>query len=283
VILVTGAAGKTGLAVLSTLGEKGVGVRAFIHTQEQEKLVRQAGAAEVIIGNLLDAKSLERVVKNIEAIYLICPNVHPKEFDICMSFIKAARDAGSKRIVYHSVLFPQIEAMPHHWQKMRVEEALIQSGLEFTILQPASYMQNILPYWDAIKGGEYRVPYSIESVFSPVDLGDVAEVASQVLTNKGHESATYQLAGTERLSSQQMAELMGAYLGKTVIAQFQPSDDWMETAKDRGMDAYAIEALSNMFSYYDRYGFSGSGLMLEHLLGRPATTFTQFLSRLGKR
>ena len=278
-ILVTGAAGKTGLSVISAIAKKAHPVRALIHNDAQS-VVREVGAKEIVVGDLQDDASLSNAVIGVEAIYLICPNVHPNEFEIAKSIIELAKKNGVKRIVYHSVMFPQIEAMPHHWQKLRVEELLIQSGLEFTILQPASYMQIILPYWDAIKGGEYRVPYSIESVFSPIDLEDVAEVACLVLTNRGHESAIYQLAGPEPLSSRQMAELISVSLGKTVIAHTLPIDVWTKNAKNRGMDSYAIETLSKMFSYYDQHGFAGSGLMLEHLLGRPATTFSKFLFHL---
>ena len=62
--------------------------------------------------------------------------------------IRAAQSAGVERFVYHSVLHPQVEIMAHHWQKMRVEEQLFESGLSFTILQPAAYMQNVLAGWD---------------------------------------------------------------------------------------------------------------------------------------
>ena len=75
--------------------------------------------------------------------------------------IGAAREADVEHLVFHSVLHPQIEAMPHHWQKMRVEELLLQSGLHYTILQPTIYMQNILASWDAIsQNGVYPVPYA---------------------------------------------------------------------------------------------------------------------------
>ena len=59
---------------------------------------------------------------------------------------EAARRAGIRHLVYHSVLHPQVEAMPHHWQKMRVEEQLFAAGLPYTILQPAAYMQNVLAH-----------------------------------------------------------------------------------------------------------------------------------------
>ena len=63
------------------------------------------------------------------SVYHVCPNVSPDEIAIGRVSIAAARSAGVEHFVYHSVLHPQTEAMPHHWLKLRVEEALITSGL----------------------------------------------------------------------------------------------------------------------------------------------------------
>ena len=92
--------------------------------------------------------------------------------------IGEARAAGVQHFVYHSVLHPQVEKMNHHWQKLRVEEMIFESGLPSTILQPAPYMQNLLGGWKSIvEDGVLRVPYSVDSKFSFVDLEDVAEAA----------------------------------------------------------------------------------------------------------
>ena len=82
-----------------------------------------------------------------QAIYHICPNVSRDEVAYARAVAAAARAHGVRRFVYHSVLHPQIEAMPHHWQKMRVEEMLFAAGFDLTVLQPAAYMQNILGVW----------------------------------------------------------------------------------------------------------------------------------------
>jgi uncharacterized protein YbjT (DUF2867 family) len=279
-ILVTSGAGKTGLSILRALSSRGMRTRALVHRADQESSAMNAGANEVVIGDLLDGPSITRALHGVEAIYLICPNVHPRELEIGMAVIAAAKKARVTRFVYHSVMYPQIEEMPHHWQKLRVEEELIKSGLAFTILQPASYMQNILPYWEEItKHGRYRVPYSIDTVFSPVDLGDVAEVASLTLMDTDHDGAIYLLAGQDHLSSRQMAELAGEVLGREVNAVKQPVGDWIDAARKRGLSSYAVDVLPKMFTYYDQHGFVGSSTILEKLLGRKPTTFTQFLSR----
>src|SRR6185369_2935048 len=145
-ILVTGAGGKTGKAVIKALVARGAAVRAFVRSPAHEAALTTLGAA---------------------ATRLAVP-----------------------RLVYHSVLHPQIEAMPHHWAKLRVEEMLFGSTLDATILQPTAYMQNSLAQWELMtREGVYRVPYPIETRLSLVDLDDVAEAAAQVLLDAGHAGA----------------------------------------------------------------------------------------------
>lgn len=271
-ILVTGATGKTGQAVLRALLAAGAATRAFARKPAEN-------ASETMLGNLSDPAAAARALQGIEALYFIAPNVHPHEQELAASWIAAAaKAAGLRRFVYHSVLFPQIEAMPHHWQKLRVEEELIQSELDFTILQPASYMQNVLPYLPAMREqGEYALPYSPHALFSPVDLADVAAAAATVLQQPGHNGAVYQLAGPETLSSAQMAELVGQRIGRPVAARRLPLAEWQ--AANRSLPPYALDTLSAMFAYYNAHGFAASSAQLTALLGYEPGTFADFLAR----
>jgi NAD(P)H dehydrogenase (quinone) len=278
-ILVTGAAGKTGLAVLRALQALGAPRRGLVRSELQADAVSALGA-EPVIGDMQGKGVLAAAMQGARAVYLICPNVHRGELEIGTVAIKAAKDAGVERFVFHSVLYPQIEAMPHHWLKLRVEEQLIASGLDFAILQPASYMQNILPYIDTIRiSGEYLVPYSVDSVFTPVDLHDVAEVAAKVLTTKEHSHAIYALAGPQKLSSKEMAKAAGVAVGIDAKAVEQPIKDWQRAARANKLDDYAIDTLSKMFAFYDEHGFGASSFTLDALLGRRPTSFEEFLRR----
>jgi NAD(P)H dehydrogenase (quinone) len=228
-----------------------------------------------------DRAMMEPAAHGVQAIYHICPNMNPDEVAIGEVVIAAARAAAVERLVYHSVLHPQTEAMPHHWNKLRVEEKLFESGQSYTILQPAAYMQNVLAYWDQIvEQGVYLTPYSVEARLSIVDLEDVAEVAAMVLTEGGHTGATYELAGPEALSQVEVAAILSQRLGRPVHAQVVPLDEWERKARASGTNDYAIETLLKMFRYYDRLGLCGNPNVLNRLLDRPATTFTAFIARI---
>ena len=279
-ILVTGAAGKTGRHVIQELVEKGARIRALVHHREYIERVEEIGAIEVITGDLRDRRVVDQAVEGIRAVYHIPPNVHPDEVAIGKTVISAAQSAEVEHFVYHSVVHPHIEAMPHHWQKMRVEEQLFSCSLAYTILQPAAYMQNILAQWDAlIRDGCYCVPYPLETQLSLVDLKDVAEVARLVLTEDGHAGATYELIGTKPMSQIDVAQTLSDGLGREVTAERTPIEVWERGARDAGLGTYAIETLTQMFLYYEHHDFGGSPQILSRLLGRPPTTLATVIKR----
>lgn len=274
-ILVTGAPGKTGRAVMAALRHHGQPIRALLRSSEQ---TGQLSGVEGVVVDLLDPASLSSKFDGVEAVYHICPNLHPQEVEIGRNVLEAAQHSGVQRFVLHSALHPQVQAMPHHWNKLLVEESLINSGLPFTILQPASYMQNLLSEWWRVRlRSLYHVPYSLEARFSPVDLEEVAEVAAMVLTSDQHNGATYELAGPELHTPQSIANEMGEALGKIVSAVQVPSDQW---PVPEGMDADRRAMLISMFEYYSEHGLWGNPRVLADLLGRPPTTLGDYLNLL---
>ena len=284
-ILVTGASGKSGQAVINALtrrghGQKGMAVRGFIRNEQSITLIKQLGAASVMVGDLTLRDDLVTACQGVETIYHICPNMYPDEFRLGRQLISAAKEAGVRRIVYHSVLHPQTESMPHHWQKLRVEELLFKSGLAYTIVQPAAYMQNVLASRDAIqRQGVYAIPYAATTRLGMVDLHDVAEAVAWVLTEPGHDGATYELAGGEALDQAAVAAILADELARPVVAIPVDRREWATEARTNGLGPYAIDTLLKMFEYYEAYGFWGNPTLLTALLGRSPTTFRDFVRR----
>jgi len=279
-ILITGAAGKTGRAVIRELVSRGQAVRALVHRPEQAQPVKELGVQEVVTGDLSDAEAVGEAARGSETIYHICPNMHPDEVAIGQAVIAAARSAGVPHFVYHSVLHPQVEAMPHHWHKMRVEEQLFESGLSYTILQPAAYMQNVLAQWNRIvQEGVYPVPYRVETRLGMVDLNDMAVAAANVMTEGGHAGANYELVGAEALSQIEVAAVLADCLGRPVRAERVETETWEQRARASGLGSYQIETLVKMFRYYEQHDFWGNPRVLGWLLGRPPATFATFVER----
>ena len=282
-ILVTGAGGKTGKAVVRALAARGAQVRAFARRAEHEPVLRQRGAVEVIAGDLRSSSDLRRALQGVRGVYHICPNVHPDEVAIGQAAIAAASAAGVAQFVFHSVLHPQTESMPHHWNKLRVEAALFTSGLPFTILQPAPYMQNLLAGWEAIAGrGVYSLPYPVKTRLSLVDLEDVAAAAAIVLTEPGHLDAAYELAGTPPMSQTEVAAILSQALGRPVAAVPESVDTWAKRVRAGGMSDAQISTLRKMFDYYARYGLPGNPNILGWLLRRQPASLAGFAAGMAQ-
>jgi uncharacterized protein YbjT (DUF2867 family) len=255
-ILVTGASGKTGRAVIKALLEKQACVRAFVRNAQAGEHLKDLGVNEVVLGDLNQEEDLRRACKGVKTIYHIPPNMCADEVSIAKKLLNAAKANDVWRLVYHSVLHPQVEAMPHHWQKMRVEEKIFESGLSYTILQPAAYMQNILAYWQVItQNGIYRVPYAPTTRLGMVDLLDVAEAASKVMMEDRHSDAIYELAGAECLTQIEVAQVLSEELGREVKAEKLDLAEWEKQARINGLGEYALETLKKMFVYYEQFAF----------------------------
>ena len=274
-LLITGAGGKTGRTLVKVLS-KVESVCALIHREEQVSILKSLGAEKVIIGDMRDQAAIRFAMKDARGVYHICPNMSPDEVGIGKLVIDEARNARVEHFVYHSVLHPQTEKMNHHWQKMRVEEMILESGLPFTILQPAPYMQNLLGGWKSIfEEGVLRVPYSVHAKFSFVDLEDVAEAAKIVLTESKHTNAIYELAGTTPMSHVEVAEILSRVLKRDVRAEKEEIRDWRSRVGSMG--EYSIDNLVMMFEYYDQWGLVGNVNVLRWLLNREPTSLDSFI------
>jgi uncharacterized protein YbjT (DUF2867 family) len=277
--LVTGAAGKTGRHILAALLAKGHAVRALAHSEEGRRDLEAMGVRDVVIGDMLDAAALARAMKGVRAVVHIGPAMHPSESIMGINVIDAAREAGVARFVFSSVAHPQIDALLNHQAKLPVERQLIESRLAYTILQPMHYMQNV-PVRQVVETGVLALPYSLDVPMSFVDLADVGEAAAKVLSEEGHERATYELCGPDYLTYRQVAELIGRESGRKVEARRIP----LETALAnnplvRARGEYGVLGFERLFLYYDRYGLSGNANVLRWLLGRPPGTYADYIKR----
>src|SRR5215208_4906326 len=112
-ILVTGAAGKTGKALVKTLS-KVESVCALVHRDHHRAVMRECGAEKVYVGDMRDETAIRPARQGARRVYHICPNMNPYEVAIAKLVIDQGRKAGVEHFIYHSVLHPQTEKMNHH-------------------------------------------------------------------------------------------------------------------------------------------------------------------------
>jgi uncharacterized protein YbjT (DUF2867 family) len=270
VIVVTGAGGSTGAAVVRALWSRGEQVRALVGSSVPRPELT-ALSADVAATDLTDPAAVEPLLAGADALYLIWPNFDPRETAGAVGLLDAARRAGVPRVVYHSVLRPQARAMPHHAAKDRVEEALDTSGLTWRVLQPCAYADNLHGQFAAVAAtGTFRSPWGLTRAQSLVDLRDVADAAAVLLTEDGLDGGTFEAVGPEPLTAPRIADLLGEWLGREVRAVDAIPDGPVP-------EEYAARCSRLMFDHYRAHGFTGSPRVLEGLLGRPPRTLAAHL------
>ena len=279
-VLVTGASGKTGRRVVTAIARRGGTVRAFVRRAEVGPELLGAGASSIAVGDLSDGASLRRALQGVGQVIHICPPMHPKEDAIAMALIDLCGEMGVNRFVLYSVLHPLLSDVPHHARKLAAERYLVDSGVTYTILEPSRYMQHLVPIWKSVLStGVHNMPFSTTARFSVVDLSDVAEACARVMTEPGHEGATYQLAGPNALSQEDMARILTQVVGKPIRAEAKSLQQVRQEAQVAGMPAERIETMCLMNAHYDAHGLVGNPNVLRWLIGRPLNDFSEFIKR----
>ncbi len=276
-MLVTGAGGKTGRALVGALVARGARVRAVVRSPGRHADL-QADDVDLVAADQRDVAALTAALEGCDAAYAIAPNVSEHEIEMGAAIAEAAARAGVTRLVYHSVIHPQLRAMPHHADKGRVEELVIESGTDWTILQPNAYLQNLGGYLDRLRDGVYPVPYATDRGSAMVDLDEVAEVAARCLLDDVGVHATFELSGPAEVTPEDVAAAAGRRLSLEVVARRQDPDDW--AAANTSLPAVTRERLHAMFRHYDQHGSTGDATVLRALLGREPRGLDDVLAEL---
>jgi len=260
-VLVTGAGGKTGAAVLRALRASGARSVALVRS-----VTHAAPAADaLVVGDQREVEDLVAALTGVDAVYAIAPNLSPAEDAMARSVLAACERVGVRRFVFHSVVHPQLTAMPHHADKARAEERVVESGLDWTILQPNAYLQNLAGYVDGMRAGCFAPPYEVDRASALVDLADVAEVAARALVDDLGVHGTFELSGPTAISPEDVAETAAGLLGRPVRAERSDPATFVAAS---GLDAERQARLLAMLRHYDRHGSPGDGTVLRALLGR---------------
>lgn len=268
-ILAFGAAGKFGGLVVPELAKRRARVRGFIHYAKQAEATRAHGAAEIAVGDMRDPASLSAALQGVGSVFYIAPAFMPDEAEVGVRIVEAAKRAGVRRFVFSSVIHPLLSALVNHHAKTPVEEALLVSGMEYTLLQPTMFFQNFAGNWpQVLKTDVLSQPWAIETRFSRVDYRDVAEVAAIALTEDRLVFGTYELCAEGTHDRTEVAAIISDVLGRNIKAAKNASGD-------------SPPAMKAMFNWYDTHGLPGNALVLRTILGRAPRTLRAYFEELA--
>jgi uncharacterized protein YbjT (DUF2867 family) len=283
-VLVTGANGITGRAVIAALRRRGVRVRALATREASAQALHEAGADETALARFDDAAALAATMRGIHTVFHVPPRMKPEEVANGLAVIAAARAAGVRRIALHSVVNSQLQAIRFHVHKRLVEEAALTCGLPWLIFQPTNYMQNVAWQWTRlIEHGELLFPYSAEVPVSWLDLHDYAEGVARALAEPGFDYGTYEMVSTAQpLNRHQLAAAWSHVLHREVRAVTMPLDAYMALPHWAGRDPREMALLRTMFEEFDRHGAPGGNRqLLGLLLGREPSSYPEFARRFA--
>ncbi len=277
-VLTIGATGQFAGLVVPTLVRTGVHVRALVHDPEKAGRLSEMGATETVAGDLRDPNSMGAALDGMDGLFLILPAFAPDTVELGTGMVAAAQAAGVRRVVFSGVYHPSL-SLVNHADTRPIEEALFNSDLEFTVLQPAMFMQGLVSGWrSAVSDGVFAMPYSKESAMTFVDYRDVAEVAAIAFASDELVNGTFELAAGGMVTRTELASLMSRHAGRDVAAVDVEPDVALHGMPDGAMR----EGLAAMFSAYTAHGFhGGNNLALTSILGRAPRTLDAFFAELA--
>jgi uncharacterized protein YbjT (DUF2867 family) len=279
-ILITGASGNAGGAVLHEVLKTGSGACAMYRSQQDSAKVPQGAAA--VIADFADKASLGRATQGVDTVYLVCSPVR-ELVELESNMIDACREADVKHIVLNSALgagdfgksFPS-------WHR-KVEDKLKASGMDYTILRPNGFMQNLIMYFaPSIRAQGAFYQSTGNTKISHIDLRDIAAAAALILRSPSqHIGKIYELNGPEALSYAEVAEKISNATGRNVQYVDIPGDAQRKALLDMGMPDFMVTALLELQEYYASGKASVVDGTLESLIHRAPTKMDQFLKEFA--
>jgi uncharacterized protein YbjT (DUF2867 family) len=279
-ILVTAANGNQGKRLVPKLLAAGQRVRACVRSQASAGQLRGLGVQEIVAGDISEPAVLARAIRGVQKVYHVGPTIHPRERDMGLAVVEAARAEGVRHLVFSSVLHAITTDLVQHEIKRDIEEHLLSSGLEFTILQPANYMLP-LKLRPVFEKDVFELSWSLDRRQSLVDLGDVTEVACMALTDsERHAGATYELAAPGRYTAHELGDIISRVLGRPIAVREIDADSYLKAwvgDTDPRQVTHQVRVLRAITARYSSHDFVGNPNVLSWLLGRPPTTFEDYV------
>ncbi|MEZ4859654.1 MAG: NAD(P)H-binding protein [Caldilineaceae bacterium] len=268
-ILVTGATGNVGRAVVQQLLETGVAIRALTRNPAKANF---PDTVTVFQGDLAEPATVKPALTDVDAVFLF-PVAEAAD-----AVLAAARAQNVRQIVLLSSgavrdgVTKQDDMLAQRHANM--EQAVRDSGMAWTILRPGAFATNSLQWAPQLRSGDVvRGPYA-EATMAPIHEGDIAAVAVAALTDAGHEGAIYHLTGPESLTQREEVQILGEALGRDLRYEELPRAVAREQMA-KFMPPPIVDSLLDLYASTVGKPVPIAPTVAE-VTGRPARTFRQW-------
>lgn len=274
-ILVTGATGNTGSAILTRLIERGAKVRAMI--RRSADVAKLPAGITPVIANFEDPDSMAAALRGVGRAYLVTPSSERAQQQQ-LRFVDLAAKAGVRRLVVLSQLAAD-ERSPVRFLRYHaaVERHVADLGLDYTFLRPNLFFQGLLAFAGSIASeNRFFAPIG-DAAVSAVDVRDIAAVAAAALTESGHERRTYTLTGPRAVTHGEIAAALTAALGRTITFVDVAPDDFARGLANI-LPPWQIEGLLEDYAHYRRGEASATSDAVQKITGSPPIGIEKFAS-----
>jgi (4-alkanoyl-5-oxo-2,5-dihydrofuran-3-yl)methyl phosphate reductase len=240
VILVTGATGNVGKALVGLLAGAGSEVRAT-----SRRPTRFPEGVDVVSADLGQPSTLDRACEGVARIFLMGPISDLARYaeNVC----RCATRAGADHVVLLSSLIVELGADDELSCAHRAaERAVIGSGLAWTVLRPGEFMSNALAWAGAIRDGRRIRRFTGDFPAAPIDPDDIAAVAGVVLGADAHIGMEYPLTGPERITPRQQVETLADLLGRSLLFEDVSEDEALAEFMKTRDRTRAVSLLSSL-------------------------------------
>ncbi len=269
-ILITGATGTVGRALLDQLATTDTPLRAMTRHPDRADL---PPGVEVVGADLNDPASLQRAMDGVEKVFLLSGGPDGPRHD--GNLATAAARAGVTQIVKLSALTVGDEDAEDPitlWHRAG-EHAVRDSGVPWTFLRPTAFMSNALMWAETITSHDtVYAPYG-DGRTATIDPSDVAETAAVTLTGTGHDGRVYPLTGPQALSPQDQVTILADVLGRPLRYVDAPTETVRTAMTDGGMPEVLADAVLALMATALRPSAATVEPAITTLTGHPARTF----------
>ena len=282
-ILVTGASGLNGSAVIREFVRRGRPVRALVHDPAKAATLRPAPDVDVVVGDMGRPETLGRALDGVDRALMIS-TANAKLVDTQCTFIDAAKKAGVPHLVKFSAIGSR-ESAPSSFRFVRmhreVERYLEGSGLRWTHIRPSQFMHVYLREARTIaREGAFYLPLG-DAKLAPIDVEDIARIAFAILHAEAQHGKRHEMTGPEALTMAEVAAYLSDALGKKVrYVDVDPAE--MRTAiLSAGNPPAFADAMDELFALR-RSGHSDESsvnLRAHDTFGIRPTSFLEFARR----
>ena len=275
-ILITGATGNIGRELTSLLARRGIPFRAMVRNPDQEKALTSLPGVDVVAGDFNNPATIASALDGIERAFLLTPSSEQAEGQQ-LRFVEQARKAGVRHLVKLSQLSADVHS-PVRFLRYHavVEQAIRDSGLDFTFLRPNLFMQGLLSFRQTIaRSGQFYAPIG-EAAVSVVDVRDIASVAAAALTEADYAGQTYTLTGPDALTHTAMANMLSTALDRPVTFVNSTPEQMRATLEQIGFPVWQADGLLEDYAHYSRNEAAAVTTGVQDATGQAARSFADF-------